>query len=87
MARYGFGRGEYKYFNYPLPDIIEEMRTELYGRLAPLANTWNEAMRIDVRYPTKHVQFIKRCHDAGQTRPTPLLLQYGATLSAIAQTR
>jgi len=78
MGRHGFGRGEYKYFSYPLPDIIEEMRTELYSRLAPLANKWNESMKIDVRYPAKHAQFIKRCHDAGQERPTPLLLQYGA---------
>jgi len=77
MGRHGFGRGEYKYFNYPLPDIIEEMRTELYSRLAPLANKWNESMKNDVRYPAKHAQFIKRCHDAGQERPTPLLLQYG----------
>ena len=77
MGRHGFGRGEYKYFSYPLPDIIEEMRTELYSRLAPLANKWNESMKIDVRYPAKHAQFIKRCHDAGQKRPTPLLLQYG----------
>ena len=78
MERHGFGRGEYKYFSYPLPDIIEGMRTELYSRLAPLANKWNESMKIDVRYPAKHAQFIKRCHDAGQERPTPLLLQYGA---------
>jgi uncharacterized protein len=77
MGRHGFGRGEYKYFNYPLPDIIEGMRTELYSRFAPLANKWNESMKIDVRYPAKHAQFIKRCHDAGQERPTPLLLQYG----------
>ncbi len=78
MERHGFGRGEYKYFSYPLPDIIEGMRTELYSRLAPLANKWNESMKIDVRYPAKHAQFIKRCHDDGQERPTPLLLQYGA---------
>ena len=78
MERHGFGRGEYKYFSYPLPDIIEGMRTELYGRLAPLANKWNESMKIDLRYPTNHLEFIKRCHDAGQKRPTPLLLQYGA---------
>ena len=78
MGRYGFGRGEYKYFSYPLPDIIEDIRTELYSRLAPLANKWNESMKIDVRYPAKHAQFINRCHDAGQERPTPLLLQYGA---------
>lgn len=78
MARHGFGRGEYKYFNYPLPNLIEKMRTELYGRLAPLANTWNEAMKIDGLFPLEHGQFIKRCHDAGQTRSTPLLLQYEA---------
>jgi hypothetical protein len=78
MERHGFGRGEYKYFSYPLPDLIEGMRTELYGRLAPQANKWNESMKIDVRYPAKHAEFIKRCHDAGQKRPTPLLLQYGA---------
>jgi hypothetical protein len=78
MERHGFGRGEYKYFRYPLPDIIEGIRTELYSRLAPLANKWNESMKIDVRYPANHAQFIKRCHDAGQERPTPLLLQYRA---------
>jgi uncharacterized protein len=78
MERHGFGRGEYKYFSYPLPDIVEGMRTELYSRLAPLANRWNESMKSDVRYPATHAQFIKRCHDAGQERPTPLLLQYGA---------
>ena len=78
MGRHRFGRGEYKYFSYPLPDIVEGMRTELYSRLAPLANKWNESMKSDVRYPAKHAQFIKRCHDAGQERPTPLLLQYEA---------
>ena len=78
MERHGFGRGEYKYFSYPLPDIIKRIRAELYGRLAPLANKWNESLKIDVRYPADHAQFIKRCHDAGQKRPTPLLLQYAA---------
>ena len=78
MARHGFGRGEYKYFRYPLPDIIADLRTALYGRLAPLANGWNESMGLDVRYPDGHVDFVERCHEAGQTRPTPLLLQYGA---------
>ena len=78
MARHGFGRGEYKYFSYPLPEIVAALRTALYPRLAPVANRWNEAMRIDVRYPEKHADYIARCHADGQMRPTPLLLQYGA---------
>ena len=76
MGHHGFGRGEYKYFRYLLPGIISGLRTSIYPRLMPVANRWNEAMGIDVRYPAKHPDFIKRCHAAGQLRPTPLLLQY-----------
>lgn len=78
MSRHGFGRGEYKYFSYPLPAVIAALRPVLYARLCGVANRWNEAMGIDIRYPERHEAFLKRCHDAGQTRPTPLLLQYGA---------
>jgi uncharacterized protein len=77
MGRHGFGRGEYKYFSYPLPSVIAELRPALYARLREVANRWNEAMGIDIRYPQTHDAFLKRCHAAGQDRPTPLLLQYG----------
>jgi hypothetical protein len=77
MGRHGFGRGEYKYFSYPLPDVIAELRPALYAQLQGVANRWNEAMGIELRYPDTHQAFLTRCHAAGQTRPTPLLLQYG----------
>ena len=77
MARHGFGRGEYKYFSYPLPTTVERLRTALYPRLVPLANRWYERMNLPVRFPATHAGFVQRCHDAGQLRPTPLLLQYG----------
>lgn len=77
MARHNFGRGEYRYFRYPLPDPVQQLRGALYPQLAPLANQWNARMGIDVKYPATHEAFLARCHDAGQTRPTPLLLKYG----------
>lgn len=77
MARHGFGRGEYRYFAYPLPGPVAALRSALYARLAPVANRWHERMGIDVRFPARHEDFLARCHAAGQARPTPLLLDYG----------
>jgi hypothetical protein len=77
MARHGFGRGEYKYFAYPLPEVVATLRAALYPPLAAIANQWNELLAIAHRYPAEHAAYLARCQAAGQSRPTPLLLQYG----------
>src|ERR1700727_4078811 len=76
MARHGFGRGEYRYFKYPLPAVIGNLREALYPRLANIANDWNARMKVNQRYPSAHADFLEQCRDQGQTRPTPLLLQH-----------
>jgi len=78
MARHGFGRGQYQYFAYPLPGLVQDLRTQLYTRLAPVANRWRRAMRLDAAFPDAHADYLARCHAAGQSLPTPLILRYGS---------
>jgi hypothetical protein len=78
MARHGFGRGEYRYYAYPLPALVQDLRGAAYPHLAPVANRWSESLRSDARFPLDHVGYLARCHEAGQRRPTPLILRYGA---------
>jgi hypothetical protein len=77
MSRHGFGRGEYRYFAYPLPSLLQQLRGSLYSRLAPLANEWHRRMQMTVQFDAAHPAYLEKCHKAGQMRPTPLLLRYG----------
>lgn len=79
MQSHGYGKGEYRYLSYPLPDLIQNIRTEIYPKLVPIANAWHEAMKMDVRFPQSHAEFLERCHKAGQVKPTPLILKYEAS--------
>jgi uncharacterized protein len=76
MARHGYGRGEYRYFDYPLPEVVADLRASVYPHLAPVADRWNGAMGLEARYPARHEEYLARCHEAGQRRPTPLMLRY-----------
>jgi hypothetical protein len=78
MARHGFGRGEYKYFRYPLPSIIQRLRSTFYSHLVPVANLWQQKMQLETSYPADHAEFVRRCAENGQTRATPLILRYTA---------
>ena len=77
MARHGYGRGEYRYFAYPLPELVAELRPALYQRLVPIANRWRQGLGVTTSFPETHAEYLDRCHAAGQKRPTPLILRYG----------